>query len=274
VTGPSERDAASTRPMVRRTESLRPRYGRIATFGTSVLVTATAVLAGAGVLPEGGGPSYAASRTASAGAAGQGDTAVLSAASRPGAGRPNASHPSPVDPLPDGSVSATTPGGSEGTEEPEPAVPADSGEGRRVVFDQGTQRVWLVRADGTVERTYLVSGSVSDNLEPGTYSVFSRNIDAWGIDGSELHFMVRFTTGANAPIGFHNIPLLDGERVQTRDQLGTPLSHGCIRQKRPDAKALWAFAPLGTAVVVVDTSADAGADDPSTVGDVGQSEVG
>jgi lipoprotein-anchoring transpeptidase ErfK/SrfK len=39
--------------------------------------------------------------------------------------------------------------------------------------------------------------------------------------------------------------------VQTKAQLGTPQSHGCIRQKESDAKALWAFAPIGTTVVVV-----------------------
>jgi lipoprotein-anchoring transpeptidase ErfK/SrfK len=39
--------------------------------------------------------------------------------------------------------------------------------------------------------------------------------------------------------------------VQTPAQLGTPLSHGCIRQRTADAKALWHFAPLGTTVVVV-----------------------
>jgi lipoprotein-anchoring transpeptidase ErfK/SrfK len=38
--------------------------------------------------------------------------------------------------------------------------------------------------------------------------------------------------------------------VQTRDQLGSPQSHGCIRQWRPDARALWRFAPRGTKVVV------------------------
>ena len=65
-----------------------------------------------------------------------------------------------------------------------------------------------------------------------------------------MRYMVRFTQGANAAIGFHDIPVLDGELVQTRKQLGTPLSHGCIRQARPDARALWRFAPLGTTVVV------------------------
>lgn len=259
MTGPDDQAAPATRRLSAQPEVVRPRYGRIAMFGTSVLVTATAVLAGVGVLPDGGEPSYAASRTA-AGTHGHDDAAILASA-----GRPNAAHPAPDR--------------SSDSEVTDPPVPADSGEGRRVVFDQGTQRVWLVDDDGTVERTYLVSGSVSDNLDPGKYSVYSRDIDAWGIDGSELHFMVRFTTGANAPIGFHNIPLLDGERVQTRDELGTPLSHGCIRQKRPDAKALWAFAQLGTEVFVVDTSSGLGeepdeATDDSATGGVVQSEVG
>ena len=134
---------------------------------------------------------------------------------------------------------------------PSTALPSDSGEGRRVVFDIGDQRVWLVKRGGTVLRTYLVSGSIYDNLDPGTYEVYSRSMDAVGIDDSgTMKYMVRFAHGANAAIGFHDIPISHGTRVQTRDQLGTPLSHGCVRQWRPDAKALWDFAPLGTPVVV------------------------
>ena len=131
-------------------------------------------------------------------------------------------------------------------------LPADSGEGRRVVFDQSAQRVWLVGSEGRVQRTYPVSGSIEDNLQPGTYEVYSRSMQAWGIDDAgTMKYMVRFAHGENAAIGFHDIPVKDGELVQTRDQLGTALSHGCIRQWRPDAKALWQFAPVGTTVVVV-----------------------
>ena len=222
---------------------MRPRYGRIAAFGLSLLVTSTALLGGLGVLPSGGGPSYAAD---------SGDVAeepeVASLASGEAAPSPSAPEPPPAE--------------RPGTEDV--SVPEGSGEGRRVVFDEGDQRVWLVDADGSVKRTYLVSGSIYDNLDPGTYSVFSRDKQAWGVDGSELRYMVRFTTGAEAAIGFHNIPVLDGEKVQTRDELGTPLSHGCVRQQGEDAKALWEFAPLGTTVVVVDT----------TVETTGQSEEG
>jgi hypothetical protein len=138
------------------------------------------------------------------------------------------------------------------TTDPNPPVPEDSGDGRRIVFDQSDQRVWLVDDDGDVERTYLVSGSLYDNLEPGTYSVYSRSEQAWGIDDSgTMRYFVRFTEGTNgAAIGFHDIPIDDGEPVQTVAELGTPQSHGCVRQERDDAIALWEFAPIGTEVDV------------------------
>jgi lipoprotein-anchoring transpeptidase ErfK/SrfK len=132
-------------------------------------------------------------------------------------------------------------------------LPADTGNGRRVVFSEGQQRVWLVAGDDRVLRTYLVSGSVTDNLHPGTYSVYSRSANAIGIDDSgTMKWFVRFTQGdTGAAFGFHDIPVSDGERVQTVAQLGTPTSHGCIRQRPADAKAMWDFAQNGTTVVVV-----------------------
>lgn len=134
----------------------------------------------------------------------------------------------------------------------ESALPADSGSGRRVVFSQTAQRVWLVEADGVVARTYLVSGSLYDNLQPGSYAVFSRSEQAWGIDDSgTMRNFVRFAHGPNAAIGFHDIPELNGEPLQTEAELGTPQSHGCVRQASDDALALWEFAPIGTQVVVV-----------------------
>ncbi len=130
-------------------------------------------------------------------------------------------------------------------------LPADSGQGRRVVFSESRQRVWLVSGRQNVKRTYLVSGSIYDNLDPGTYEVYSRSEQAWGIDDSgSMRWFVRFARGERAAIGFHDIPVAGGQQVQTVAQLGTEQSHGCIRQRPADARALWRFAPLGTTVVV------------------------
>lgn len=139
---------------------------------------------------------------------------------------------------------------------PDPkALPVGSGAGaaKRVVFDISAQRVWLVRSDGSVRLTYPVSGSKHDNLRPGKYKVYSRSRNATSFDfGSTMNYFVRFTKGANAAIGFHDIPVANSGRVlQSKKQLGKPLSSGCIRQKRSDAKLMWNFAPIGTRVVVL-----------------------
>lgn len=133
-----------------------------------------------------------------------------------------------------------------------PAVPAGSGTGRRIVFDQSDQRVWLVEDDGTVARTYPVSGSRFDNLKPGSYAVQSKQEHATAYDASgTMDYFVRFATGYSEPIGFHTVPRDNaGKLEQTKAQLGTPLSAGCVRQWRDDAIALWDFAPVGTKVTV------------------------
>lgn len=132
------------------------------------------------------------------------------------------------------------------------ALPAGSGVGRRVVFSQSEQRVWLVENSGKVTSTYLVSGSSHPNLSPGTYAVQLHLLHATAYDyKSHMDYFVQFTRGQNAPIGFHDIPVSNGGGLlQTTDQLGTPLSSGCIRQYRPDAIRLWNFASVGTKVVV------------------------
>ncbi len=121
------------------------------------------------------------------------------------------------------------------------------------MFDESAQRVWLVTSKGDVARTYLVSGATDEDLlKPGHYEVYSKSREAVSLDYEEtMNYMVRFTVGRNAAIGFHDLPASsDGTLVQSRDDLGTPLSAGCVRQWLPDARALWRFAPVGTSVVV------------------------
>jgi hypothetical protein len=222
----------------------RPRYARICAAAAAVLVTVVAVLGGLGVLP-----SAQATARPSAQRVTEGSLTVGSTPSTEPTGGQSGGQS-------DGAMAL-----SGGRTQPRPgveeslAVPSASGSGRRIVFDMSRQRVWLVgqRAGrDVVRRTYLVSGSVTDNLQPGTYHVYSKSARAWGVDDSgTMRYMVRFTHGARAAIGFHDVPIDNGALVQTRAQLGTPLSHGCIRQWRPDAQALWRFAPLHTKVVVL-----------------------
>ena len=213
---------------------VRPLWGRISAATSALLVTLLSVLGGIGLLPT----------EQSMAAADTGDVATLSAQSVP----PARSTPTTPDPRTD------QPARPNPTAAGDPAagfpVP-ESGVGKRVVFDISAQRVWLVDTFGLAVRTYAVSGSLTDNLRPGTYRVYSTSRWAVGVDDSgAMQYFVRFARGARAAIGFHSIPVKDGQALQTRAELGTPQSHGCIRQWLPDAKALWDFAPTGTKVVV------------------------
>jgi hypothetical protein len=218
---------------------VRPRYGRLTALGVSLAVTAIAVLGSFGILPFSGGDGAAAQQSGGP-AADIGGTVELPS---------DDATPSETAPEPSASSADSSETGIDPARDT--TLPADSGDGRRVVFSQSRQRVWLIGQNDKVQRTYQVSGSVYDNLDPGSYQVYSRSEQAWGIDDSgTMKYFVRFAKGDRAAIGFHDIPIDDGKPVQTLKQLGTPLSHGCIRQKEADAVALWEFAPIGTDVVV------------------------
>ena len=94
---------------------------------------------------------------------------------------------------PEPPVIADTPVASEPAPVESDALPARSGSGKRVVFDMSAQRVWLVDRGDLVRRTYLVSGSLTDNLHPGTYEVFASAAEAGG--GSPEPFDYSFVIG-------------------------------------------------------------------------------
>ncbi len=137
-----------------------------------------------------------------------------------------------------------------------PPLPPGSGSGRRVVFSGAAQRVWAVEADGTVVRSWLVSGSrvPAWNEWPGTYAVYLRQELTASYTGQGLlpYFIAYRRTVLGNDIGFHEIPTDGaGVPVQTVEELGLRRSAGCQRQAHDDAVFLWHWAPLGTTVVVV-----------------------
>jgi len=224
----AQRPASASRGLSR----ARPRYARLVAASSALAITLVTLLGGIGLVPEG------------AGAAAPGNTSTESPTELTPLTITDEASQTPTE------VAARKPGATS-VELPTAELPTETGTGKRVVFDVSDQRVWLVEDGDDVVRTYLVSGSLTDNVKPGTYAIYSRSRWAVGIDNSGvMPYFARFTRGVNAAIGFHGIPTKDGRPLQTTAQLGTPQSHGCIRQALPDARKLWRFAPVGTKVVV------------------------
>jgi hypothetical protein len=134
-----------------------------------------------------------------------------------------------------------------------PPLPANSGSGRRLVYDRAGQRVWAVGDDNVVIRSWLISGSKYNNESPGTHKVYSRSDVSTAWNGKAyLYKMVRWLKTDIGAIGFHALPIHveDNSPYQTDAELGTRLSGGCQRQANLDADFTWDFAQVGTPVVV------------------------
>jgi peptidoglycan hydrolase-like protein with peptidoglycan-binding domain len=134
-----------------------------------------------------------------------------------------------------------------------PPLPADSGSGRRLVYDRMGQRVWAVDENERVLRSWLVAGSKYANELPGTHYVYSKSEVSTAWNGEAyLPYMVRWLQTQRGHIGFHGIPtrVSDGTPYMTVDEFGQRLSGGCQRQADEDALFVWNFADIGTKVVV------------------------
>src|SRR3954452_14568439 len=113
------------------------RRGRVVALAAAVLVTLVAVLGGVGIIPTSGTTAAAATDRSTSG-----EQASLVIQTLPDAAR---------------SLATGSPAPQSNTQD-DTDVPADTGWGKRIVFDMSDQRVWLVGADDEVRRTYLVSG--------------------------------------------------------------------------------------------------------------------
>ena len=134
-----------------------------------------------------------------------------------------------------------------------PLLPANSGVGRRVVYQNKLQWVWVVDANNKVREAMPVSGR-RGVPKPGEYRVTSQSLRSYSLDFEGVRFvnMTRFAFGpAGGNIGFHAIPTKDGKVLQTEEQLGTFQGSGCIRMAPDDAKLIFKFATRGTKVVVL-----------------------
>ncbi len=159
-------------------------------------------------------------------------------------------------PPPEGAMDSTgyllSPVASTGADAP--PLPDNSGTGRRVVYERAGQRAWAVGDNGEIIRSWLVTGSKYSNEMPGTHTVYSRSEMSTAWNGEAwLPQMIRYQRTEIGHIGFHAIPLHvdDNSPYQGVEELGTRLSGGCQRQHNLDAAFMWAFADVGTTVVVI-----------------------
>jgi lipoprotein-anchoring transpeptidase ErfK/SrfK len=122
---------------------------------------------------------------------------------------------------------------------------------KTIVVDKSEQRVTMYKADGTPVDTFRCSSGVT-YPRIGTYKVYGHRLRSWSIyegDDSTFYYFTTFEKSDKGNnIGFHSIPQHpDGSLV---GKLGVPVSHGCVRLAKDKAKLVYAWAVVGTRVVI------------------------
>jgi hypothetical protein len=147
-------------------------------------------------------------------------------------------------------------------ERPPPPYPEiGMGTGKRAIYSNSGQQVWLINEDETLHTTFLVTGR-KGIPPPGKYTVFSKSLKAYApYGGITMNHMVRFVRPYSIikpwdgqlnqwSYGFHSIPrYANGTQLHT--VLGQFGSGGCVRQADHQAKATYEWMPVGTPVYVL-----------------------
>ncbi|WP_324615450.1 hypothetical protein [Streptomyces sp. NRRL S-920] len=123
--------------------------------------------------------------------------------------------------------------------------PNGSGEGRRVVYSLGQDRIWLVAGSG--DRNLVTFTAWPGSVDPrvGQHKVTGRRDATTGSDGVPVVRVVYFDNPGGAATAFS--AARDGSSPAPAPGRKT----GAIRLRSKDSQSLWGFVEVGTRVVVV-----------------------
>lgn len=128
--------------------------------------------------------------------------------------------------------------------EPPPNVPR-SGKAIEVSISEQKLRAW--EDGGLVMETPVSTGSPGRDTPRGEFEILSKTPNHWS---TQYHVDMPYAMRVVRGIFIHEVPIApDGRRLGVND-LGRPVSAGCIRVGIGDAERLYRWAEIGTPVII------------------------
>jgi len=115
--------------------------------------------------------------------------------------------------------------------------PKADGPSRRLEVHRDKGVTLIVKHGRTKRAIHTSSGAPGYTTPSGRFEVFRKEVNSWSVP---YQTWLPWASYFNAGIAFHAYP----------DVPAYPASHGCVRVPEPEAEHLYAFARIGTAVVV------------------------
>lgn len=131
--------------------------------------------------------------------------------------------------------------------------PTAAGSGKKIVISLSRQQLWLYEKGRVIAVHKISSGKWSTPTPTGAFRTYNKISVAYSkAYGLYMEWWMAFTPdGKN---GLHALPFWklkkSGKLYEGAAHIGTPVSHGCVRQTVADAKMVFDWAPIGTPVIV------------------------
>jgi LysM repeat protein len=133
-------------------------------------------------------------------------------------------------------------------------VPLNPVPNKRIIVSRGQQHLWAYENGQVVYDWVISTGLPTSPTALGVFQLQSHEVNAyadqWNLDMP--HFMGFYHPGPNMDLlnGFHGFPTRGGGYLLWSDDLGHPVTYGCVLLSLENAAALFAWADEGVVVEV------------------------
>ncbi len=124
--------------------------------------------------------------------------------------------------------------------------------GKKILVNLKKQELYLVENGTVISTRRISSGKWGTPTPVGTFKTRNKITVAYS-KPYKLYMEYWMAITADGKYGLHSLPYWktkNGKLYEGAAHIGTPVSHGCIRQTVAEAKSLYDWAPVGTPVVI------------------------
>lgn len=128
-----------------------------------------------------------------------------------------------------------------------------AGKGKRIEIDLSEQKLKMIENGKVISIRSISSGKASMPTPTGEFKTRNKIVSAYS-KPYDLYMEYWMAFSTDGSYGLHSLPYWKtkngGRYYEGASHIGTPVSHGCIRQTLAEAKSLYDWAPVGTPVKI------------------------
>lgn len=119
---------------------------------------------------------------------------------------------------------------------------------KKIEVSLAKQRLKYYVNDVVLHEAVISSGKWNWPTPVGEFKIINKDPRAWSkLAGLWMPYWMGFAGGK---FGIHDLPEWPNGKKEGLNHLGRPVSHGCVRLSSVEAKALYAWTPIGTKLII------------------------